>query len=274
MANRFIDVGLQYVDDVGNPLSGGKLRFFVTGSSTPAPTYYDPDLAAGHEAPNPITLDSAGRPPTDVCLDPNISYRVVLTNSSGSQTFWIKDQVSDPAANVVATFRIYAGNPNGFVSGNAGAIGGSGASTIYDITGQRLFVCTTSGSAATAVWKGVAGNNPLFTTIDVGAADTTIARASAGVISVEGKNVYMAGGADVATMDGGTGGSFASLTAAVASVLSAALDSAFGSTQGMILYRGSSGWAALATGTDSHQLTTHGAGANPTWTAPGTGGGF
>jgi len=37
------------------------------------------------------------------------------------------------------------------------------------------------------------------------ATDTTIARVSAGVISVEGKNVYMAGGTDVAVADGGTG---------------------------------------------------------------------
>jgi hypothetical protein len=37
------------------------------------------------------------------------------------------------------------------------------------------------------------------------ASDTTIARASAGVISVEGNNVYIATGTDVAVTDGGTG---------------------------------------------------------------------
>jgi len=54
------------------------------------------------------------------------------------------------------------------------------------------------------------GTSNAFTagTIELGAAsDTTIARASAGVISVEGKNVYMAGGTDVALADGGTGAS-------------------------------------------------------------------
>ena len=35
--------------------------------------------------------------------------------------------------------------------------------------------------------------------------DTTLARASSGVMSVEGKSVYMAGGTDVAVADGGTG---------------------------------------------------------------------
>lgn len=37
------------------------------------------------------------------------------------------------------------------------------------------------------------------------ASDTTITRASAGVAAVEGKNIYVVGGADVAVTDGGTG---------------------------------------------------------------------
>lgn len=45
------------------------------------------------------------------------------------------------------------------------------------------------------------------------------------------------------------------------------------STQGAVLYRGASGWAALAPGTAGHVLTTGGAGANPSWQAAGGGGG-
>ena len=37
------------------------------------------------------------------------------------------------------------------------------------------------------------------------ASDTTLSRVSAGVMAIEGKNVYMAGGTDVAVADGGTG---------------------------------------------------------------------
>jgi len=47
--------------------------------------------------------------------------------------------------------------------------------------------------------------------------------------------------------------------------LSGALDSAFGSTQGSILYRGSSGWAALGPGIGGYVLSTNGGGANPSW---------
>jgi len=40
-----------------------------------------------------------------------------------------------------------------------------------------------------------------------------------------------------------------------------------GATQGSVLYRGASAWHVLAPGTDTSVLTTHGAGANPTWAA-------
>jgi hypothetical protein len=40
-----------------------------------------------------------------------------------------------------------------------------------------------------------------------------------------------------------------------------------GSTQGMVLYRGASSWAALAAGTSGYILTAAGAGANPAWAA-------
>jgi hypothetical protein len=48
--------------------------------------------------------------------------------------------------------------------------------------------------------------NPQVTTVELGhATDTTLTRASAGVVAVEGKNVYVVGGTDVAVTDGGTG---------------------------------------------------------------------
>lgn len=44
------------------------------------------------------------------------------------------------------------------------------------------------------------------------------------------------------------------------------------STQGTILYRGASGWAALAPGTSGQVLKTNGAGANPAWVTLAAGG--
>lgn len=44
-------------------------------------------------------------------------------------------------------------------------------------------------------------------------------------------------------------------------------------TRGTILYRGASGWSALAPGTAGYLLQTNGAGADPTWVVAPTGGG-
>jgi hypothetical protein len=56
--------------------------------------------------------------------------------------------------------------------------------------------------------------------------------------------------------------------------LSSLIDTVFtASAQGTVLYRGASGWAALAPGTSGYVLTTSGAGANPSWAVGGGGGG-
>jgi len=58
---------------------------------------------------------------------------------------------------------------------------------------------------------------------------------------------------------------FSGATSITNSTVSAFLDSEFSSTQGSVLYRGASAWAALAPGTSGYVLVTGGAGANPSW---------
>ena len=55
--------------------------------------------------------------------------------------------------------------------------------------------------------------------------------------------------------------------------LTSLLDSAFGSTRGQILFRGSSGWQVLAVGTAGQVLESGGAGADVSWGTDGGGGG-
>lgn len=75
------------------------------------------------------------------------------------------------------------------------ADGGTGASTAAG-------ACTNLGVGT--------GDSPQFTAVNVGhATDTTVSRASAGDIAVEGNVVYRAGGTDVPVTDGGTGASTA-----------------------------------------------------------------
>ncbi len=110
-------------------MPGGLLFFYLTGTSTKTNTYTTSGLSVANA--NPVVLSSAGRLPNDVFLDPTITYKVVLSPSTDSDPpvapIWTADPVRDLAANVTSAFQVYPGNPNGFVAGNAGAVGGSGA---------------------------------------------------------------------------------------------------------------------------------------------------
>lgn len=107
--------------------------------------------------------------------------------------------------------------------------------------------------------------SPQFTTIELGhASDTTLSRVSAGVVAIEGKNIYLAGGTDIAVADGGTNLS----TIAAGSTLAAnTLDtlSAITSTSGLKVLQNSAGtisWAST-TGTGNSVFAT-----TPTLTTP------
>lgn len=68
---------------------------------------------------------------------------------------------------------------------------------------------STAAGAATNLGLGT-GDSPQFTAVNVGhASDTTLARSSAGNLSIEGNLIYRAGGTDVPVTDGGTGASSA-----------------------------------------------------------------
>lgn len=92
------------------------------------------------------------------------------------------------------------------------------------------------------------------TTIELGhASDTTLARSSAGNVSVEGNLIYRAGGTDVPVADGGTGVSTLTAYAPI-----------FGGTTG-------TGAVQSGTvGTATHVLTSNGPGALPTFQAIGS----
>ena len=73
--------GQQFFDNIGNPLSGGKLYSYEAGTTTPQPTY---TTAAGNIAhTNPIILNSAGRVATgEIWLTAGQNYKFVLTTST------------------------------------------------------------------------------------------------------------------------------------------------------------------------------------------------
>lgn len=84
----------QWFDNSGNPLNGGLLYTYISGTTNPKATYTA--FTAGSTNANPVVLDSAGR--ADVWLGPG-AYRLVLKTSAGV-TLWTEDGV---AGNDIAT---------------------------------------------------------------------------------------------------------------------------------------------------------------------------
>jgi hypothetical protein len=98
--------------------------------------------------------------------------------------------------------------------------------------GQTL---TTGGAAANPAWANAAAAAPIATGLILG----NISGSTAAPIGVSLTNV---------------------------------IDAVFGSTRGMVLYRGATGWAALPAGTAGQVLTTGGTATDPSWAASGGGG--
>lgn len=82
----------QFFDDNGEPLSGGKLYTYETGTTTPKTTY---KYYNGTAHTNPIILDARGEPADDagLYLDSDIAYRFVLKDSNDVE-IWTRDYVT------------------------------------------------------------------------------------------------------------------------------------------------------------------------------------
>lgn len=149
MAQRFQTPFEAFINSTPSVYAGGFLYFYESGTSTPLDTYNDPDLAAPHANSNPILLNSAGRPSVAIYLK-NQLYTVVLKDSS-LNTIWTADNVATTDFASVIVTKVGSGSPSGVVAGTAGS--SSVLPTMYwDYTNSFLYVCTTTGVAAVAVW--------------------------------------------------------------------------------------------------------------------------
>jgi hypothetical protein len=137
--------------------------------------------------------------------------------------------------------------------------------------GTSTYVLTSNGTGAVPSWEAASGGGGV-TSINTETGDVVIESTSSSLAVTEPDgthiNLDLTAIADARVLANTSGSS----GVPVATTLSALIDKCISNTQGVIIYRGSSGWAALSPGTDGDVLTTHGASADPTWETGGGGG--
>ena len=97
---------IQFFDGSGQPLAGGLVYTYVSGSSTPLATYVD--ATGTSQNTNPIVLDSGGF--GSIWLQSSGVYRIRVTDASGTQQ-WVVDGVTSPP-NLLAPGPIGTTTPN------------------------------------------------------------------------------------------------------------------------------------------------------------------
>jgi hypothetical protein len=142
MANFLGTPKVQFFDDSGEPLSGGKLYSYISGTSTPKATYPTlADAAASTNAnANPVILDSRGE--ATVVL--NGSYKLILKTSADVQ-IWSVDSVATTSSTLLT-----------------------------DVNGNDVILLSSGGSGAVnylSVTNATTGNPPL---VVAGGSDTNI----------------------------------------------------------------------------------------------------
>jgi len=104
---RFGEINAQYFDDAGDPLGGGKLYFYESGTTTAKTTFADINLTIPNT--NPVILTAAGRQPN---IFFNGNAKGILTDKNNVQIL-VRDPIGETGTNFgdawVAT-RIYSAN--------------------------------------------------------------------------------------------------------------------------------------------------------------------
>lgn len=122
--------GWQFFDSNGVPLSGALLYTYAAGTTTPATTYTSNSGATANA--NPIVLNSAGRPPSEVWLTSSATYKFNLKTAAGAD-IWTMDNISGilPSSATAADI-IYN-------EGDAGAVNRSVAARLQDYVSVKDF---------------------------------------------------------------------------------------------------------------------------------------
>ena len=129
---------IQFFDNNGDPLGGGKLYSYAAGTTTPQDTYTTNTLGVANA--NPVILDSAGR--ATVFLNQSLSYKFEL-RTSAEVVIWTQDGITGQFSGVIT---VNVANTRGIQIVRSGADAGmsiessGGSGKVYGI------VSTTTGA--------------------------------------------------------------------------------------------------------------------------------
>ena len=151
----FANPGAQFFDDNGDPLSGGKIFTYAAGTTTPKTTYTDFTGNTAHA--NPIILDAAGRPPSEVWLTYGDAYKFILKDSNDTLVGTFDNIDGIPPVNINLV-RLY-GSTSGYVELRAPAVAGANTVTFPAATGTVALTSSPTFTGTTAVATLTASEN-------------------------------------------------------------------------------------------------------------------
>lgn len=162
---------VQYFTDGAAVCNGCLLNAYLSGTSTRRDTYSD---TSGTANANPVVLNSAGR--ATVYLAVGVSYRLVLTNSTGGTTYFDVDPVSA-------------------VPSSAGNVDLSGTAGEALALGEVAYLSDGSGSTTAGRWYRADADNTYSSSTAgaVGIATAAIASAGTGTIRIVGRMTGLSG---------------------------------------------------------------------------------
>ena len=140
--------GWQFFDNSGVPLAGGLLYSYEAGTTTPAATY---TTSAGTIAnTNPIVLDAAGRPPSEVWLSP-IAYKLVL-KTSVSVLLWTMDNLSGLPSAGSENYQTATAGQTAFTVGFSYTVGNNSLSVLVNGSKQVVTLNYTETNPTTVTF--------------------------------------------------------------------------------------------------------------------------
>lgn len=136
----------QFFDSNGDPLNGGKIFWYAAGSSTKQDSFNSSSGSVANS--NPMVLDAAGRPQSEVWLTAGVSYKLVLTTSSDgdppTSPIWTEDNITGINDTALTFDEWNAGPAPTFVSSTSFTVAGDQTSTLT--VGRRVKIVDSGGT--------------------------------------------------------------------------------------------------------------------------------